>query len=98
MSTLTGQLIQAGAPIPGNTRVATHVVVTDTAGAQAAIVLTGRETPPWSFTATVTGDGSVLATDMDAAGAVIGTPVMQAYTVVVVVPQLATSGITLTVT
>lgn len=96
MSVISVQIVQQGAAIPGNTRVSTSVVVTDTAGPQAAVVLTGTEIPPWSFSATVNGSGSIVASDLDASGAVIGTPVTQPYTVTA--PQLATSAITVTVT
>jgi hypothetical protein len=60
----------------------TSVVVTDGAGTvQAPVLLTGSETPPWSFTTSVApGSGTVVATDLDANGATIGTPVTQTFT------------------
>lgn len=60
----------------------TSVVVTDSSGvAQPAVVLTGAEATPWTFTTSVNpGAGTVVATDLDATGAAIGTPVTQTFT------------------
>lgn len=77
----------------------TSVVVTDSTGvAQPAVVLTGKEVPPFSFTASVApGAGSVVANDLDVNGVVIGGPVSQAFTEAGSPPQFApTSGITVT--
>jgi hypothetical protein len=78
----------------------TSVVVTDSTGvAQPAVLLTGIETPtPWAFTASVAaGAGSVTATDLDATGAVLGTPIVQTFTEAGSPPTfLPTTGITVT--
>jgi hypothetical protein len=49
----------------------TSVVVTDSTGVpQAAVVLTGNETPPWSFTTSVApGAGTIVSSDLDVNGA-----------------------------
>jgi hypothetical protein len=59
----------------------TSVVVTDpVSGAQTPVVLTGVESPPWSFTTSVNpGTGSVVATDLDVNGAVLGS-ISQSFT------------------
>jgi hypothetical protein len=70
-------------PTPtGQPSAGTSVVVTDSTGQpQAAVVLTGNESPPWSFTASVApGTGVVVASDMDANGSVLGTPISQSFT------------------
>ena len=78
--------ITKGASIPTSTGAAfasTSVVVTDSSGtAQPAVLLTGVETPPpWAFSTSVApGAGSVTATDLDANGATLGTPVTQTFT------------------
>lgn len=69
---------QTGAPFAS-----TSVVVTDSSGvAQPAVLLTGAETPnPWAFTTSVAvGAGTVIATDLDASGATLGTPITQSFT------------------
>jgi hypothetical protein len=61
----------------------TSVVVTDSTGvAQAAVLLTGIETPtPWAFSTSVApGAGTVVATDLDINGATLGTPISQTFT------------------
>jgi hypothetical protein len=61
----------------------TSVVVTDSSGTpQPAVLLTGVETPtPWAFSTSVApGAGTVVATDLDANGATLGTPVSQSFT------------------
>jgi hypothetical protein len=73
-----------GAPIKSPTGAAyagTSVVVTDSTGvAQAAVVLTGKETPPFTFqTSVAPGAGTVVATDLDVNGATLGT-VSQSFT------------------
>lgn len=73
----------------------TSVVVTDSSGvAQPAVLLTGKETTPWSFTTSVNpGAGAVVATDFDVKGAVLGT-VSQPFTEAGTPPTfLPTSGI-----
>ena len=92
-----------GASIPTQTGAAfasTSVVVTDSTGvAQAAVLLTGAETPPpWAFTASVAaGSGTVVATDLDINGATLGTPVSQSFTESGSPPAfLPTTGITVT--
>jgi hypothetical protein len=78
----------------------TSVVVTDSTGvAQAAVVLNGKETPPFTFTTSVApGAGTVVANDMDVNGAVLNTvsqPFTEVGTPVIFTP---TSGITVTPT
>ena len=72
------------APVAGNAAiVSTSVVVTDSSGvAQAAAILNGTESPtPWAFNTSVApGAGTVVATDNDATGATVGTPVSQSFT------------------
>lgn len=92
-----------GASIPTPNGVAfasTSVVVTDSTGvAQAAVLLTGKETPtPWAFATSVApGAGAVVATDLDVNGAALGTPVSQAFTEAGSPPTfLPTTGITVT--
>ncbi len=53
----------------------TSVVVTDSTGvAQPAVVLNGKETPPFSFqTSVAPGAGTVVATDLDVNGATLST-------------------------
>jgi len=78
----------------------TSVVVTDSTGiAQAPVLLTGKELPtPFSFVTSVApGAGTVVATDLDVNGAVIGGPVSQTFTEAGTPPTFApTSGITVT--
>jgi hypothetical protein len=59
----------------------TNVVVTDSTGnAQAPVVLTGSENPPWSFqTSVAAGNGTVVATAVDVNGATLAT-VSQTFT------------------
>jgi len=80
----------------------TSVVVTDSTGtAQPAVLLTGSELPtPWAFTTSVApGNGTVVATDLDANGAVIGGPVTQSFTEAGTPPTFSPStGITVTPT
>jgi hypothetical protein len=73
----------ASTPTPtGAASAGTSVVVTDSSGvAQNPVVLTGNESPPWSFTTSVApGSGQVVATDLDANGATLGSPVSQSFT------------------
>jgi hypothetical protein len=78
--------VTKGASIPtptGAQFASTSVVVTDSTGvAQAAVLLTGAETPTaWAFSTSVApGAGSVTATDLDINGATLGTPVTQSFT------------------
>lgn len=76
----------------------TQVVLTDSAGAVQKATLTGVETPPWSiqFANVASGAGSVTATDVDTAGATIGTPVTVAFTELAPTTFPATSAITVT--
>jgi hypothetical protein len=78
----------------------TSVVVTDSTGAaQAAVLLTGVETPtPWAFSTSVAqGAGTVVATDLDVNGVTLGTPVTQSFTVAGSPPTFfPTTGITVT--
>jgi hypothetical protein len=80
----------------------TSVVVTDSTGvAQAAVTLTGKESPtPFAFTTSVAvGAGTATATDLDVNGATLGTPVTQAFTEAGTPPAfLPTTGITVTPT
>jgi hypothetical protein len=59
----------------------TSVVVTDSTGvAQAAVLLNGKETPPFTFNTSVApGNGTVVANDLDVNGAVLNT-VSQTFT------------------
>jgi hypothetical protein len=95
--------ITKGASIPTQTGAAfasTSVVVTDSSGTpQPAVLLTGVETPtPWAFSTSVNpGAGTVVATDLDATGATLGTPVSQSFTEAGTPPSfLPTTGITVT--
>jgi hypothetical protein len=78
--------IQIGPSTPTPTGAAfasTSVVVTDSTGvAQAAVLLTGVETPtPWAFSTSVaSGAGTVVATALDVNGATIAGPISQAFT------------------
>lgn len=77
----------------------TSVVVTDSTGvAQAPVLLNGKESPPYQFVTSVApGAGTVVATDLDVNGAVIGGPVTQTFTEAGTPPTFApTSGITVT--
>jgi hypothetical protein len=61
----------------------TSVVVTDSSGTpQAAVILTGAETPtPWAFSTSVApGTGSVTATDLDVNGAALSVQLVQTFT------------------
>jgi hypothetical protein len=61
----------------------TSVTVTDSTGTpQAAVILTGKETPtPWAFSTSVApGTGSVTATDLDVNGAALGAQLVQTFT------------------
>ena len=90
-----------GASIPTPTGAAyasTSVVVTDSTGvAQAPVLLTGKEVPPFTFTTSVAvGAGTVVATDLDVNGASLGV-VTQTFTEVGTPPTFApTSTITVT--
>jgi hypothetical protein len=94
--------ITQGTPITSPTGAAyagTSVVVTDSTGvAQPAVVLTGKETPPFTFTTSVAaGAGTVVATDMDVNGATINGPISQAFTEAGTPVTFApTTGITVT--
>jgi hypothetical protein len=84
----------------GVTFAGTNVVVTDSTGQpQPAVMLTGKETPPWTMTATVAdGAGTVAATDVDTAGVIMpGTTVRtEAYTTIPVPSTFpATTGISI---
>jgi len=92
-----------GTSIPTQTGAAfasTSVVVTDSSGvAQPAVLLTGVETPtPWAFSTSVApGAGTVVATDLDANGATLGTPISQTFTEAGTPPAfLPTSAISVT--
>lgn len=76
----------------------TQVALTDSAGNVQKATLTGVETPPWSaqFANVADGAGSVVATDVDTAGNVIGTPLSVAFTELAPATFPATSGITVT--
>jgi hypothetical protein len=78
----------------------TQVVVTDSTGTpQPTVTLTGTELPtPFAFTTSVAvGAGTVVATDFDVNGAVIGGPVSQTFTEVGSPPTFApTTGISVT--
>jgi len=90
-----------GAPITSPTGAAyagTSVVVTDSTGvAQAPVVLTGKETPPFTFqTSVAPGAGTVVATDQDVNGATLSS-VSQSFTEAGTPVTFApTSGITVT--
>lgn len=65
--------VGAAQPTPsGQASAGISAVVTDPNGAQPAVVLTGNETPPWSFTASVApGDSKVSITAIDVGGNVL---------------------------
>jgi hypothetical protein len=74
-----------GASAPTSTGAAsagTSVVVTDSTGvAQPPVVLTGNETPPWSFTTSAApGGGNIAMSDLDTNGALVGPLVNSAFT------------------
>ena len=60
----------------------TSVIVTDSTGVpQAAVVLTGNETPPWSFTTSVApGAGNIAMSDLDVNGQLVGPLVNSPFT------------------
>ena len=95
--------IAKGASIPtqsGAAFASTSVVVTDSSGTpQAAVLLTGVETPtPWAFSTSVNvGAGTVVATDLDVNGVTLGTPISQSFTEAGSPPAfLPSTGITVT--
>ena len=63
----------AAAPTPsGQPSAGTSVVITDSNGAQPPVILTGNETPPWSFTASVApGPSTADVSDIDSGGTVL---------------------------
>lgn len=83
----------------------TSVVVTDSSGtAQPAVVLNGKETPPFTFqTSVAPGNGTVVATDLDVNGATLstvsqtfteaGTPVTFAPTSAITVTPVVTAAV-----
>jgi hypothetical protein len=83
VSTISIQVMFAGPAIPaGVTRASTTVVVNDSAGAQQSFTLTGTEVPV-GFIPSVTvaaGTGSIVLTDTDTTGAVIGTATTVPFT------------------
>ena len=83
----------------GNAYVGTEVVVTDSTGvAQPTVTLTGKESPPWTIvTSVAAGAGTVVATDVDTAGATLNT-ITQTFTEVGSPPATftPTAGITVT--
>jgi hypothetical protein len=76
----------------------TQVVLTDSANSVQNATLTGIETPPWSvqFANVAAGAGSVVATDVDTAGATLGTPVTVQFTELAPATFPATSAATVT--
>jgi hypothetical protein len=83
MSTISIQVTFAGPAIPaGVTRASTTVAVTDSAGAAQSFTLTGTESPVGFIpSATVAaGTGSIVLTDTDTTGAVIGTATTVPFT------------------
>lgn len=100
MSNISIQVNQGPAQIPaGDPRVSTQVDVLDAAGADQTFSLDGTESPV-GFIPSVSvapGAGLVTVSDIDAAGAVIGSPVKVPYTTVAAAPQLASTGATVTV-
>lgn len=76
------------------------VDVTDAAGAVQSANLDGTESPPFTatFTSLADGAGSVVATDLDTTGAVIGTPATTTFPAVIPTgtPFQSVSGITVT--
>lgn len=73
------------APLPAQNapQASNSVVVTDASGVTyAAVVLTGAETPPWSWAATyAVGSAQAIVTALDTAGAAIGTPATFSFVV-----------------
>lgn len=86
-------------PLPSSnvSQASNSVVVTDAAGTvYPAVVLTGAESTPWSWSATyAAGTANAVVTPLDVNGATIGTPVPVSFGVVAVVPATfeAPSGI-----
>jgi hypothetical protein len=83
VSVISIQVTFAGPAIPaGVTRASTTVLVTDSAGAAQSTTLTGTESPV-GFIPSVTlaaGTGSIVLTDTDSNGGVIGTPTTVPFT------------------
>jgi hypothetical protein len=90
--------VTASLPVANAPQASTSVVVTDSSGvAQAPVILTGTETPPWSFQTSINpGAGSVVATDLDTNGKTIGTPLTAAFSVTAAAVYSQSSGITVT--
>jgi hypothetical protein len=96
-------LVQVGTtttPLPTTNAAQASIscVVTDSSGsAQTAVVLTGTETPPWSFSTSVNaGAGTVVCTALDTAGATIGTPFTGSFTITPAAIFQAPSSVTVT--
>lgn len=101
MSNISIQVNQSTtAQIPaGDPRVSTLVDVVDAAGADQKFSLDGTESPV-GFIPSVSvaaGAGVITISDIDAAGAVIGSPVTVPYTTVAAAPQFASVGATVVV-
>jgi hypothetical protein len=95
MSIISIQVNQGPATIPaGQVRKTTKVDVLDAASAAQSFSLDGTESP-LGFIPQVTvasGAGSVTVSDIDANGAVIGTPAVTQYTTIASTAQLASTG------
>jgi hypothetical protein len=65
--------VGASQPTPsGQPSAGISVVITDPTGAQPAVILTGNETPPWSFTTSVApGASTADVSAIDTAGTVL---------------------------
>ncbi len=75
-------------PASNAAQASNSVVVTDAAGTvYPAVVLTGAESTPWSWTATyAAGDATAVVTALDKNGATIGAPLNASFTVPTPVP------------
>jgi hypothetical protein len=95
MSIISIQVNQGPAQIPaGQTRKTTKVDVLDSAKAAQSFSLDGTESPLGFIpqVSVAAGAGSVTVSDLDANGAVIGTPAVTQYTTVAPPVQLASTG------
>jgi hypothetical protein len=83
MANILITVVKTTTPLPaGVTFGQTNLVVTDSANAVQTLAVNGSETPPWTITATGLADGSgtVVGSDVDTTGALIGTSVTQTFT------------------
>ena len=92
--------VNANLPLANAAFAGTKITVTDSAGAAQTATVVGTETPPWSasFSDVAVGVVAIVATDLDAKGETIGTPITQNFTTNAPTQFPQTSGITVTQT